>query len=87
MESRPVQRSNEKPLAFYNRVNEWESRVKPLMAAEARAIDSTLARAPITTRGPVVSKQREQDRRTLHDYARDNDVLRRILRKNPHLCV
>lgn len=86
MEPRPIQRPREKTLAFYNRVSEWELRVKPLMATEARRIDSALAKAPITTRGPIVTRQREQDRRSLHDYARDNDVLRKLLRKNPQLC-
>ncbi len=86
MEPRPIKRQHEKMLAYYNRVSEWEARVKPLMAAQARSIDAALARAPITTRGPIVTKQREQDRRSLHDYAQNNEALRKILRKNPHLA-
>lgn len=86
VEPRPIQRPHEKMLAFYNRVSEWEERVKPLMAREARSIDAVLARAPITTRGPIISRETARSRITLHDYAQNNEVLRRILRKHPELC-
>jgi hypothetical protein len=84
MEPRPIQRPNERTLAYYHRVNEWEARMKPLMAAEARAIDSANRKGAITT-NRVVSRQRELDRKSIHDYAQENPVLLRLLRQKPHL--
>jgi hypothetical protein len=80
MEPRPVQRPNERMLAYYNRVNEWERRIKPLMAREARAIDSLNSKASIT-RSSYESAQQKLNRKTIHDYASENPVLLKIMRR------
>lgn len=78
--TRPIQRPGERILAFYHRVNEWEKIAKPLMAKESRAIDSMYARPAISTH-KATTRQLDYDRRTLQDYAENNPVLCKILRR------
>lgn len=78
--SKPVQRTNERTLAYYHRVNEWEKLVKPMMQREARAIDSSCKTPAISTH-KATTRQVAYDRLTIHDHAQKNPVLLRILRR------
>lgn len=78
MESRPIQRKGEKMLAYYNRVNEWEQRARIEAKLESRAIDRATRRAKFQNE-KAITAQVKYDRRSLHDQAQHNPVLKRIL--------
>lgn len=79
--ARPVQKPNERTLAYYHRVSEWERLVKPLMQAECRAIDTWATKAPAIHANKHVTRQTERDRLSIHDHAQNNPVLLRILKR------
>jgi hypothetical protein len=86
LELRPIQRRGEKTLAFYNRVNEWERRMKPLLKHEAASIDSCSKFMGVenpTTSGAkrtLSVNQRFDAEHTIHDLAQKNPLLAKVLR-------
>jgi hypothetical protein len=85
IEPRPIQRPRESMLAYYNRVNEWEARMKPLIAKAARDIDSACSKSPISNQR-ATTRETERSRLSIHDYAQTNPILLKILRAKPHLA-
>lgn len=76
----PVRREGETTLAFYHRLNEWESQMRDYCKREANKIDSTNKRSMFPTKR-AITEQTKMERVSLHEHAENNPVLRNILKK------
>jgi len=86
MTPEPEQLEGESNLHFFLRFAEWHkihkaevSAKREEMRVKLAEIDSALKRSAIINKS-VITKQAELDRRSIHDYAANNPMLRRIMR-------
>lgn len=80
MTKRPEKKSGEGWLSYYNRVSEWETVARKEAVIEARVADRLALRSSYIAQRAVTA-QTTQDRRSLHELAENNPILRNVLRR------
>lgn len=80
MTPKPTKRNRESILAYYLRVSEWETLARKEAAIESRVADRLALRSTYQTQRAVTA-QTMQNRRSLHELAENNPLLRNVLRR------
>lgn len=80
MTTKPEKKKGESILAYYLRVSEWEVQARKEAAIESRVADRLALRLTYQTQRAVTA-QTTLDRRSLHELAENNPILRNVLRR------